>query len=188
MAKGGAHAGQREQGGAWGGGSCSTYSVHDEGGVLVGCGPRGLEAAPLVDGHVHDDGALLHEGEHLARDELGGLGAWDQDAPDNEVCRLACFADVVLVAVERAYVWREYVVKLAETRKVDVHDCHPRPEAGSYLCCLCPDDTTTKDQNFGRFDSGDTAKKNSPAAHRFFKIFCTCKTTDWFQILKNTAI
>jgi hypothetical protein len=102
----------------------------------VGGGPRRLEAASLVDGHVHDDGALLHDGEHLPRDELGSPGAWDQDATDDEVRRLARLTDVVLVAVERVHVWREHVVKLAKARKADVHDCHLRPEAGSYLCCV----------------------------------------------------
>ncbi len=53
---------------------------------LVGGGVRVLEAAALVNSDVHQDRARLHAGNELVGDQLGSLGARDQDGADHEIC------------------------------------------------------------------------------------------------------
>ena len=56
-----------------------------EGRVGVRRGPRVLEAAALVDGDVDEHRARLHLGDHVVGDELGRLGAGDEDGADDQV-------------------------------------------------------------------------------------------------------
>ena len=48
-------------------------------------GPAAFEAAALVDGDVHQDGARPHAADHLAGDQLGGRRAGDQHRADDQV-------------------------------------------------------------------------------------------------------
>lgn len=57
----------------------------------VGC----LEASALVDGYIYEDSARLHFLEHIACDEVRGLGSWNQCAAHNDV-GIGKFADYVV--------------------------------------------------------------------------------------------
>src|SRR5215211_5915283 len=58
------------------------HAVDLEGRVSVGGGVRGLEAAALVDRHVHQHGLLLHQAELLAADDERSACAMDEHGPD----------------------------------------------------------------------------------------------------------
>ena len=62
-------------------------AVDDEGGIGVGGGVAGLEAAALVDGDVHQHRARAHPLEVGAGHQLGRRGAGDQHAADHQVGR-----------------------------------------------------------------------------------------------------
>jgi hypothetical protein len=60
-------------------------TIDDIGGIGMGGGLAGLEAAALIDGHVHHHAAGLQLGEHGPGDQLGRRGARHQHRPDDQV-------------------------------------------------------------------------------------------------------
>src|SRR5690606_25530905 len=66
--------------------------------ILPGGRARGLEAAALVDGDVHQHAAGLHALEHLAGQHLGRLGAGDQHRAHHQVASKVAAADLVVGA------------------------------------------------------------------------------------------
>jgi len=51
----------------------------------MGSGPGRLHATALVDGHIHNDRALLHLGHHGAGHDAGSGRAGNEDAADHQV-------------------------------------------------------------------------------------------------------
>ena len=56
-----------------------------EGGIGVRGGTRGLKAAALVDGHVHEHSVAAHQAQLLARDDVRGASAVHEHGADHEV-------------------------------------------------------------------------------------------------------
>ena len=79
--------------------------VDEVGRVLVRGRLDGLDAAALVHRHVHDDRARLHDLEIVALDQVGRLGAREQDGAHHEVGPADGVEDVVPVGVERSSRW-----------------------------------------------------------------------------------
>src|SRR4029077_20579709 len=70
-------------------------AVHEVGGVLVGRGVDGLNAAALVYSNVDDDGARLHQLEVRPGDQVRRLGPRYQNRPDHQIGAPDGFEQVV---------------------------------------------------------------------------------------------
>lgn len=55
----------------------------------------GLEASPLINRNVDQNGARPQEPEHLTGDKLGGTGTGDQNATDDHIRRANFLLDCV---------------------------------------------------------------------------------------------
>ncbi len=146
-------------------------AVDDVGGVFVGGGAGGFEAAALVDGDVDDDAAVLHHFEVFAGDEARGAGAGDEDSADDEVGFLEGVADGEGVGVDGGDIGGHDVVEVAEAVEVNVEEGDVGPEAGGDFGGVVADDASAQDDDIGGGDAGDAAEEDAAAHHRFFEVF-----------------
>ena len=59
--------------------------------------PRGLDAAALIDSHIHNHSALFHLAHHGAGDDLGSGGAGDEYRTHDQVGFVGGVGQVVAV-------------------------------------------------------------------------------------------
>ena len=103
--------------------------VHAERRVIMGGRPRILEAAALVDGDVHQNGARLHLCDKRIRYQPGRFGAGHQDGADHQVGTLDGAFQLVRRRVASLDVAGELRVKQPKLVDVDVEDHHAGPHA-----------------------------------------------------------
>ena len=77
------------------------HSIDHVAGIGVRSGPGGFNAAALIDGDIHDDGALFHLRDHGACDDFGGGSARNEDSADHEVGFARGVREVVAVRCQR---------------------------------------------------------------------------------------
>ena len=63
---------------------------------------RGLEASPLIDRDIDQDGARLHGLQHVTGDKLRSCGAGDQNGTDQKVGPLNDLSDCIPCRKDRA--------------------------------------------------------------------------------------
>ena len=97
---------------------------------------RSLETAALVDGDVDEHGARLHRLQLLARDQLRGRCARDQNCADYEVSFLHGRIERGLGGVHRLDQTVELGVELSETVVVAVEDGNVSAHADSDLSSI----------------------------------------------------
>ena len=143
----------------------------DIGGVFVGGGTAGFEAAALVDGNVDDDGAVFHIGQVLSGDEAWGFGAGDEYGADDEVGQAQLFADGVGVGVDGVDIGGHNVVEVSEAVEVDVHDDDVGAESCGDFGGVGADNAGAEDDDVGWCDAGDAAEEDAAAHGGFFEVF-----------------
>ena len=107
--------------------------VDNVGRVGVGRGAARGDAAPLINGHIDDDGAWLHEGEVFAAHEVRRASPRNEHAADHKIRPAEPFADRVAVGVEAVDVGGRDVVEVAESLEVCVEESNVGPEPGCHL-------------------------------------------------------
>ena len=138
-------------------------AVDDEGWLGVGGDVGGLEAATLVTGNIDKDSAWAHELEHVAGDEMRGLGTWDEGAADDEIAGWKLLLDVVAGGVEGVDVGRENVTELTETWDADIGDDDVSTHASAGEGSEETDGTGTKDEDLSRLDTRNAAHEDTLA-------------------------
>ena len=138
-------------------------------GVFVRRGTRGLEAAALVDGHVDHHRAGLHLPEHVARNELRGLGAGDQHRADHQVGMFELFADIVFRRHQGLDVLGHHVGQVGEALQRNVADRHVGPRPGSRTRRGRTDHTGADDEDPGGLHPRYAAQQLAFAAAGFFE-------------------
>lgn len=144
-------------------------AIDDVGGVVVGGGFAGLDAAALIDGDIDDDAAGGHAADHVAVDEFGGFGAGDEHGTDDEVGFADGGGDVVGVGVDGVEGASEDVVEVVEAGQVDVHDADASAHADGDFCGVGADDAAAQDDDATARDAGDAAEQDAFAAEAFFE-------------------
>ncbi len=147
-------------------------AVDDVGGVAVGGGVGGLDAAALVDGYVDDDCAFLHFGDHRLGDDLGGGGAGDEDSTDDEVSFADGVLDVVAVGGDGVEAAVEDVVELAEAVEVEVDEGDLGAHAEGDFGGVGADDAAADDADVAGGDAGNSAEEDAAAAVFLFEVGC----------------
>ncbi len=146
------------------------HVVDDERRVAVGGGPAGGHAAALVDGHVDDHAARLHQLQVFALDQPRGLGAGHQHGADHQVGAAELLADGVPVAEQHGHVGRHDVVEVAEPVHVDVQQADVGAEAGGDAGGVGADHAPAENGDVGRLDARHPAQQNAAAHLRAFEI------------------
>ena len=136
----------------------------------MGGGARRLDAAALVDGHVDDDGTLLHTRDHLLGHQLGSGSAGNQDCADQQVSFFGSLRDRISIRCLRAQVTVKDVVEFAETIKVHIDNGDVGAEAEGHLRSVRSYDAAPDDDNVGRRNTGDTAEQDAASTFFFFQI------------------
>ena len=161
--------GEREGGGMRNGGghvrnAIVEHVVDEVDGVGMGGGVGGFEAAALIDGDIHHDGAALHAGDHVAAHEFGGGGARNEHAADDQVGVLQGFRDGPGVGGEGDDEAVEDVVEFAQAVETAVDDGDVRAHADRDFGGIGADDAAAEDGHVRRRDAGDAAEQNAAAA------------------------
>ena len=161
--------GERERGGVWHrsghvGDAVVNHAVDNIAGIGVRGGARCLNASTLVDGHIDNDSALFHLGDHGAGNELGRGGSGDEYAADDEIGLPGGAGQVVAVGGKRVEAAGEDIVELAKAIQVHINESDLSAEAECYFGCVGADDAASDDADMGGGNAGDSAEKDAAAA------------------------
>ena len=130
----------------------------------MGGGLGGLEAAPLVDGHVHQHRPLLHGAQHLAGHQARCLGTGDQDGSHHHVRLLDQFADCRRAGHQGEAVGRHHVAQVAQTVQVHVQQVHLGSQAAGHLGRIDPYHAAADHHHRARVHARHTAQQHTVAA------------------------
>ena len=139
-------------------------------GLAVRRRPARLDAAALVDRHVDDHAAGLHQLQVVAFDQPRRLGAGDQHGADHQVGPRKLLADGVAVAEQAVDVGRHDVVEVAQPVHVDVENRDVGVEAGGDLGRVGADDAAAEDRDVRRRHARHAAQQNAAAHLRPFEV------------------
>src|SRR5829696_8451891 len=92
---------------------------------------RSLEASPLIDSDIDQDGARLHGLQHVTGDKLRSCGAWNQNGANQKVGPLNDLADSIPCREDRANLGTELRRDPSQRLRgtVDHRDIPPIPSA-----------------------------------------------------------
>ena len=146
------------------------HAVHQVGRVCVRGGMRGLEAAALVDRHVHDDGPLLHAGDHRTRDQFGRRRAGNQHPADHQFGVQHRVLQAVRVRIHGVDAVAEHQVELAQAVHVLVEHRDARADADGHLQRVRADHTGADDDDVPGRHPRHSAEQHAHAALGFFQM------------------
>ena len=110
--------------------------VDDVGWILVGCWPRGLEAAALVDSDVYEDRTRLHPPHHVCRHQRWSTVTFDEHGADHEIRLQYQLFDRGTGRVHRFERVPEVSGETIEHGNAPVEHNHIAAEAGGHLDCV----------------------------------------------------
>ena len=140
-------------------------AVLDEAGILVGGDTvDGLDGAALVDGDIHDGGAGAHGLYHLLGDQLGRLGAGDQNAADDQIGLLDGAGDVVRVGEQGLDAAAEDILQVGQALDADIKDGDVGAEADCHLGRVGTDIAAAENDDVAALYAGHAAQKDATAA------------------------
>src|SRR5690606_20504400 len=113
---------------------------------------------------IDDDGALLHAGEHFARDEFWCSGTWYEHGADDEIGGEDLLLQRVDRRIARVDAAAEQVVELAQARDRTVDDRHFRAKARRHPRGMQADDTAPDDRDLGRQYARHASEQDTAAA------------------------
>ncbi len=138
--------------------------------VRVGGRPGGLEATPLVDGHVHDHRAFLHLAQHCASHELRRGAARNEDGADQQVGPPQRRHHVVMVAGEGGERAVEDVVEITHAVEAGLEDGDPAPQPQGHLRRVETDDAAADDHHVTRRHAGHAGEQRAAAAMALLQV------------------
>ena len=144
-------------------------AVHFVGRVLVGGGLRGLEAAALVDRHIHQHRAGTHQLQLVARDELGRRGAGNQHRADHQVGVGQALFDGVAGGVDGGQLVAVQLVQVLQAVERAVEDGDVRVHAHRHARGVDAHHAAADHQHFGRLHAGHAAEQHAGTALRFLQ-------------------
>ena len=130
---------------------------------------RCLEAAALVDGHVHHHRAGLHIFQHVTRDEFRGLGARNQHRADHQIGVFQLLTDIVFGGHQRLDVLGHHVGQIGQALQRDVADRNVGARSGGRARSGRTDHPGADHENLGGFHPRDAAQQHAFAAAGFFE-------------------
>src|SRR5699024_8257231 len=130
--------------------------------------PGGFSAAALVHRDVHEDTAARHEAEHLAGDELGGLGTRNEDGTDNQIHTGEQVGQVRLVRVNGVRAHGD--VEEAHALEIHREDGDVRADAGGHAGGSHAGSATAEDNDAAGCDTGHAAKQRTAATAVFREV------------------
>jgi hypothetical protein len=139
------------------------YSVNDERWVGVRRRSRGLRAATLIDGYVHQYRTLAHEAQVLAPDHVRSESSRSQYRSDQQVGIGDLELKIVIRRGDRPGSSGEHSLEVAQAVHVAIQKRGIAAEADGHARGVFPDDSSANDRDSGRADAGDTAGENAAA-------------------------
>ena len=136
----------------------------------MGGGFRGLEAATLIDGHIHQDGPRFHGFEHLAGDQFGRFGAWDQHGADDDVGPLDEFPQSCRAGKQAEAVGRHHVAQITQAVQVQVEDIHLGSQAAGHLGRIDSDNPAADNDHIARINPRDSPQQHAVTALGHFQV------------------
>ncbi len=149
------------------------HVVDEVDGVGMSGGARGFEAAALIDRHIDNHGAALHDRDHIPPNEFGSRCAGDQHAADDEVRKPQRFRNGEPIRSERDHHAVEDVVEFAQAVEIAVDDGDVRAHAEGDSGCIGADHATSEDGYVSGRDAGHAAEQNAASAVGAFQILRT---------------
>jgi hypothetical protein len=135
----------------------------------VCCRTRCLGAAALIDRDVGEDCALLHSRDHLARDQLRGQCARDQDRTDDDIGLLHGLLDLQARRHDEADAARQDFLEVPHAVERALEDRDVRSEADRDHGRVVADHSAADDQHASGRDPGHAAEQQPTAAERLLE-------------------
>ena len=133
-------------------------------------GMRCLDAAALIDRHVHDHRALLHLVHHRLGDDLRRSRARNQHAADHQVGLATRPLDVVAVRSHRKDAPAEDVIQLTQPVQIQIDQRHLRTHTERNLRRIRAHDPAADDAHIRRRNARNAAQQNAAPAMLLLKI------------------
>ena len=135
----------------------------------MGGGFRGLEAAALIDGDVHQHRTGTHELQLFARDQLRRRGARDQHRADHQIGVGQTLFDGVVGRIDRGQLVAVDLVEIFQAIQRAVEDGDVRIQAHRHARGVDADHAAADHQHFRRLHAGHAAQQHAGATLRFFQ-------------------
>ncbi len=124
----------------------------------------GLKTSSLIDGHVHNDGAFLHAGDHVAPHHARGRGAGNEHRTHHQIGLPHGIAHCMDVGRHGQHLAIVNIVQLAKPVEILVDDGYMGTHANGNLSGIVSHHSAANNDHVRRRYTGHAAQQNAAPA------------------------